>query len=391
MLSDAPVNAHFRAHTAAAALRNDQIMDKKVVNSKQLSRLVIDGYKSIAHCDLQLNMLNVLIGANGAGKSNFIGFFKLIGRILEQQLQITVGEVGGPDQLLHFGRKSTGELSAELYFGNNGYKVKLKPTQDNRMMFAREALWWNDSGDWRPQGGHFESYADDQKLLTRIYQFVVPAMRSWRLFHFHDTSASAVVKQIHSINDNEYLRSDGRNLAAFLYRLKLHHPEHYERIVKSIQLVAPFFGGFHLRPQLQNPETIQLEWTELGQDIPFGSSALSDGTLRFICLATVLLQPTSLMPAAILIDEPELGLHPYAIVVLADMVKGASASQQVILSTQSVELVDQFATEDLIIVDKFNGASTFKRLDFAALAGWLDDYSLGELWKKNVLGGRPSK
>ena len=221
---------------ASSALHNDQIMDKKVVNPRQLSRLVIDGYKSIAHCDLPLNMLNVLIGANGAGKSNFIGFFKLIGRILERQLQATVGEAGGPDQLLYFGRKSTEALCAELYFGDNGYKIKLKPTQDNRMMFAREALWWNTHGDWNPHSGHFESYADSQKNQTKIYKYVVPAMRSWRLFHFHDTSASAVVKQIHSINDYEYLRSDGRNLAAFLYRLKLRHPQHYEQIVKAIQL-----------------------------------------------------------------------------------------------------------------------------------------------------------
>ncbi len=366
-------------------------MIKQVFDSDQLSRLVLKGYKSIESCDLELFKLNVLIGANGAGKSNFIGFFRLISKILDQQLQATVGDAGGPDALLHFGRKKTEELQAELYFGNNGYKFRLKPTQDNRMMFSRECLWWSQSGDWRPASGHFETYAEEQKKLTRIYNFVVPAMRSWRVYHFHDTSRSAVIKQIHGINDNEYLRDDARNLAAFLYRLKNHHEEHYRRIVKSIQLVAPFFGDFYLRPTVENSEKIQLEWTESGYDIPFTAKELSDGTLRYICLATVLLQPEEYMPATILIDEPELGLHPYAIAVLGALMKSTSQEHQLIISTQSVELVNEFEVDDLIVVDKIGTASTFKRLDADVLGDWLTDYSLGDLWKKNLLGGRPTR
>jgi predicted ATPase len=364
---------------------------KTVNDANQITRLVLRGYKSIAECDIELGRLNVLIGANGAGKSNFIGLFRLIQRILDAQLQLTVGEMGGPDAVLHFGRKKTEEMRAELYFGNNGYRFTLRPTQDNRMMFAREALWWNQHGDWRPKSGHFETYAEEQKRKTRIYNFVVPAMRSWRLYHFHDTSPSALVKQMHGINDNEYLRDDARNLAAFLYRLKNHHESHYKRIVKAVQLVAPFFGDFHLRPAVDNKEKIQLEWTEAGQDVPFTASALSDGTLRFICLATVLLQPEAFMPAAILIDEPELGLHPYAITVLAGLMKAASEQHQLIVSTQSVELVNEFDAEDLIVVDKAGPASTLKRPDTEALREWLVDYSLGELWKKNLLGGRPAR
>lgn len=364
---------------------------KQVNDSDQISRLVLRGYKSIAECDVELGRLNVLIGANGAGKSNFIGFFRLINRILDRQLQLAVGQAGGPDALLHYGRKKTEELCAELYFGNNGYRFTLRPTQDNRMMFAYEALWWNQHGDWRPRSGHFETYAEEQKNKTRIYQFVVPAMRSWRLYHFHDTSQSALVKQVHGINDNEYLRDDARNLAAFLYRLKNHHEKHYRRIVKAIQLVAPFFGDFHLRPSVDNKEKIQLEWTEAGQDVPFTASALSDGTLRFICLATVLLQPEEFMPAAIIIDEPELGLHPYAITVLGGLMKSAAGRHQLIVSTQSVELVNEFEAEDLIVVDKQANASVLRRLDVDALREWLAEYSLGELWKKNLLGGRPTR
>ncbi|KQU81140.1 chromosome segregation protein SMC [Rhizobacter sp. Root16D2] len=365
---------------------------KRVHEKNQLSRLVLNGYKSIAGCDIDLCRLNVLIGANGAGKSNFIGFFRLISRILDEQLQNTVGAAGGPDALLHFGRKTTEEMRAELYFGSHhGYKFNLRPTQDNRMMFAREVLWWNFRGEQQPHTGHFETRFAEPAEHDSIQDAVVSAMRSWRVHHFHDTGATALVKQIHAINDNEYLREDGRNLAAFLYRLQQHHAAHYKRIVKSIQLVAPSFGDFHLRPTVGNAEKIQLEWTEAGQDAPFNASALSDGTLRFICLATVLQQPEAFMPSSILIDEPELGLHPYAIAVLGAMMKSVTQQYQLIISTQSVDLVNEFDAEDLVVVDKSGGASTFKRLDSNELSDWLADYSLGELWKKNLLGGRPTR
>ena len=360
---------------------------KYVTNGGQLSHIVIDGYKSIAKCDLLMGSLNVLIGANGAGKSNFISFFRLIATLLDHRLQFLVGKAGGPDALLHFGRKQSEALKGELYFGNNGYKFALEATNDNRMMFQREALWWNMNGDNSVGSGHFESLAE--KHSSRIKEFMLPIMRRWRAYHFHDTSESAKVKQIHRINDNDYLREDGANLAAFLFRLQKNHPGHYKRIVRTSRMVAPYFGDFYLRATPDNQDSIQLEWTEKDHDIPFKASELSDGTLRFILLTTVLLQPEEFMPSAIIVDEPELGLHPYAINVLAELIKSASIEHQLIISTQSVELVNQFDVEDLIVVDKQNGASTFKRLEEDQLSEWLQDYSLGDLWKKNLLGGRP--
>jgi predicted ATPase len=324
------------------------------------------------------------------GKSNFIGFFRLIGRVLDGQLQAAVGHAGGPDAVLHFGRKISPNLRAELYFGNNGYQFQLEPTSDNRLMFSREALWWNMSGAYKPRAGHFESEIHTFQGKSNIYPYVVPTIRSWRLYHFHDTSDSAAVKQIHGINDNVFLRGDGSNLAAFLFRLKKTDLLHYTRILRSIQLIAPFFGDFHLRPTAENLEKIQLEWTEKGRDIPFTASSLSDGTLRFICLATVLQQPEALAPATILIDEPELGLHPFAVTVLGGLIKECSLNTQLIVSTQSVELVNEFDPEDLVIVDKAEASSTFVRLESNAYSEWLNDYNVGELWKKNKFGGRPS-
>jgi predicted ATPase len=366
-------------------------MFKQVNDQKQISRLVIRGYKSIETLELPMGRLNILIGANGAGKSNFIGFFRMIRNILDRNLQNFVGLAGGPDAVLHFGRKATRSLTGELYFGNNGYLFTLQPTADNRLMFSREALWWNMKGEWHPGSGNFETKFAERGPHGMIWEHVVPAMHSWRVYHFHDTSGTAFVKQLHGINDNQFLRDDASNLAAFLLRLRDNFPEQYNRIVKTVRLVAPFFGNFLLRPAAFNGEKIQLEWTELGKDVPFTASELSDGTLRFICLATVLLQPDEFMPAAILIDEPELGLHPFAIAILGGLMKSAAIENQLIISTQSVELVSEFEIEDLIVVDKREGTSTFARPDPQRLAEWLEEFSLGELWKKNVLGGRPGR
>ncbi|KAA3519694.1 AAA family ATPase [Agrobacterium vitis] len=370
-------------------------MIKQATQPGQISRLTLEGYKSIETCDIELGRINILIGANGAGKSNFIGFFGFLRKILDRQLQVTVGQAGGPDAILHFGRKTTEKLAATVVFcksytGNEVYKFILAPTGDNRLLFLEETQIFPDLfGDSKTGDGHFETIFDATSALGNDYELSFPNLRKWRIFHFHDTSSSARVKLVHGINDNVFLREDANNLAAFLLRICDHHPEHYQRIVKTIRLVAPFFGDFHLRPTVHNPDKIQLEWTEAGQDEPFFASALSDGTLRFICLATLLLQPDEFMPATILIDEPELGLHPYAINVLAGLMKSVSETHQLIVSTQSVELVDCFDAEDLIVVDKRDGASTFKQPDPDELKDWLEDYSLGELWKKNLLGGRP--
>lgn len=362
------------------------------LTSNQLTRLVLKGFKSIAECDITLSKLNVFIGSNGAGKSNFVSFFKMIQQMLELNLQPYVTKSGGPDALIHFGRKNTDTLECELYFGNNGYKASFEATNDNQLMFKDESFYWNlGSGAWRSIGkGHLESKIDEG-TSTGIDKYVRSAIKSWRVYHFHDTSENAKVKQRHGMNDVDYLRPDGSNLAAFLYSIKKEHKDSYDKIVKTIRLVAPFFGDFKLGPIKGSKDKIELEWTEKGQDIPFKAYQLSDGTLRFICLATVLLQPEEMQPDTILIDEPELGLHPYAIEVLASLIKTCSHKKQILISTQSVDLISEFEIENIIVIDRKDNASVLKRFAKDELKSWLGDYSLGELWKKNLLGGRPSK
>ena len=354
--------------------------------------LTITGYKSIRELrNFQLTDLNVLIGANGAGKSNFIGLFRLLNEMYEQQLQVYVQTQGGPDALLHFGRNTTDKLHAEFYFSANGYKFDLIPTSDNRLIFGQEISWFK--GVYFPGSksaalgtGHDESKLKEAK--DDYSPYVRPSISNWRVYHFHDTGEKARVKQRHAANDNLRLKMDAANLAAYLKMLNEKHAAHYQRIVDTIRLIAPFFGDFVHRPG--DVEHVELEWTQKGKpDTPFKALHLSDGTLRFICLATLLLQPIQLLPDTILIDEPELGLHPYAIAVLADIFKQVSEQRQLIVSTQSVELVNELNPQDIIVVDQENDASTFKRFTEEELAGWLEQYSMGELWKRNVLGGRP--
>ena len=356
-----------------------------------LNKITITGFKSIRELrDFELGSLNVLIGANGAGKSNFISIFKLLNEMYEQQLKTYVQTQGGPDSLLHFGRNISSKLHAEFFFSNNGYKFDLIPTNDNRLIFENEYSWF--AGVYRPTSssvllgsGHDESKLKEAQDTYSPY--VRPAVSNWREYHFDDTSDTAKVKQKHASNLNLKLAADAANLAAYLKMLNEKYPKEYQRIVSTIRLVAPFFGDFVHR---ENQDTIELEWTHLGKpDTPFKAHILSDGTLRFICLATLLLQPTHLLPSTILIDEPELGLHPYAISVLADIFKQVSEYRQLIVSTQSVELINELSPENVVVVDQENGASTFKRFSTEELSGWLEEYSMGELWKSNVLGGRP--
>ena len=371
------------------------MMGNPITERLKLTRIDLFGYKSIEYCDLDLGSINVLVGANGAGKSNLISLFKLIQQLIVGNLQTHISREGGPDALLPYGRKSTSKIRVRLTFGNEreSYGFSLEPTADNRMMFADETFWWS-KGRQNIGGtigtGHFETKLPEG-TGTIFDDIVRPALKNWVVYHFQDTGDAAPVKQPHALNDNAYLRPDAGNLAAYLYLLQKTSRAHYDRIVRTIQLAAPFFGDFQLRPNPLNKDVIELEWVERGKDFPFKAHVLSDGTLRFICLATLLLQPEKGRPATIIVDEPELGLHPYAITVLASLFKSAATEAQLIVSTQSVELVNEFDAEDLIVVDRDRGRSTFQRLDASGLQDWLEEYSLGELWKKNVIGGRPTR
>ena len=368
--------------------------------SNELNKLTIEGFKSIRKLEnFKLRPLNVLIGANGAGKSNFVSFFRMLHELIEQRLQVAVAIEGGADACLYLGPKITERFAVKLHFGRNAYEFALVPTTNNRFIFAEEsAVFFGDSG---PQyaalgSGHAEAKLKDRKDEPSAHgpwlgvpHHVYKAISSWVVYHFHDTSLTAGVRRQMPINVNEALLPDAQNLAAFLHRIRETSPGSYTQIRDVVRLAAPFFDDFKLRPVPANPDLIQLEWRQKDSDYPFLANQLSDGTLRFICLATALLQPGP--PTTMLFDEPELGLHPYALTLLGNLFKQATEKpgKQVIISTQSAPLLNEFSPEDVIIVERHQGESIFRHLDPSQISEWLQDYALGELWQKNVFGGRP--
>jgi hypothetical protein len=376
------------------------------MNEKQLTRIKISGYKSIKECDLEIRKTNILIGANGAGKSNFIGFLKMVNTMLykpdnvKTYFQFAVAENGGPDVLLRYGRKTTEKLSGELVFGSNNYEFILKPTDDNKMLFSKEFATWFINGFSAVSNphsdcgsSHDESRLEEKSANSGIAKYTLEAVRSWQPYHFHDTGKRAVVKQPSPLQDGKSLRFDARNLASFLMNLSKNHKKSYDKVVDVVRLVAPFFGNFTFSSLGEN---VVLNWFERGKNFPMSIHALSDGTLRFICLATVFLQPEEFQPETIIIDEPELGLHPYALNILSELIK--ASKKQVIIATQSTNLISQFDPEDLIIADRKNDETVFRRLPDKSEEGglskedldrWLEDYTLGELWEKDIFGGMP--
>lgn len=351
-----------------------------------LKKLTIHGFKSIERQTIELGALNVLIGANGSGKSNLLAalaFFK--GSALGKR-DILVKRCGGADRLLHHGKKVTKACFFSCESDDFSYEQTLIPVAGDRLEVAKEGLVMLDSEiEWSEGGADIGPLEDP----LQAFPLAKKEIDAWRMYHLHDTSATAALKSTCDVDDNRYLREDASNLAAYLYWLKIKHPVEYRRIVSVIQLAAPYFEDFVLEPLRRNENTIRLEWKQRYSDAYFDADSLSDGTLRFVCLATLLNQPKWAMPSLIVIDEPELGLHPLAIRLLAEMLDAASEHTQILIATQSVTLLDNFPLEQVIVVEHDGKSSVFRRLDPLNYQAWLENYSIGELWEKNVLGGRP--
>ena len=354
-----------------------------------IREISIEGFRSILKIEkLTLRPINVLIGANGSGKSNFLGAIQLLKStaLSASSTFEFVARSGGADRILHFGSKVTKAIKFEVGFSDvlADFRVHL-PRGDNDQLYP--ALWISDT----ELPSDFAATLKPQPGLAPVLEFVRSRVDCWRFYHFQDTGAASPMKMTADLHDNRQLRADGLNLAAFLFLLSKKHPNAYTQIRQTVRQAAPFFDDFILQPSELNEEKILLEWRHRGSDAYFNASSLSDGSLRFIALATLLLQPESHRPSVILLDEPELGLHPYAITLLASLLKQTSHTSQIIVATQSPLLLDHFEPEDVLVADRVKGATTLHRLDGENLAAWLEDYSLGQLWEKNEFGGRPTR
>ena len=371
----------------------------------KLDYITVRGFKSIASIEeLKPGPLTVLIGPNGSGKTNFLGVFSFLNAIRHGRLRTYVAKAGGADKVLHFGSRVTEALHIHIAFRNeaphqhekNEYEIRLEPSAADKLVPVSEFVRFHD------ESKHDRPYEDEIHAtsmwdagismpdLRKTALSVQQRLASWRLYHFHDTSATSPLKKMGNVHDNHHLRHDGSNLAPFLHLLREKHEQSYRTIVGTVRQAAPFFQDFVLKPEPLNPDAVLLRWDHKGTDAYFDASSLSDGTLRFMALATLFLQPKEYRPSVMMLDEPELGLHPYAITLLASLMKKTSTDTQVIVATQSSLLLDHFEPEDVLVADRVDGATRFTRLDPAGLKSWLEDYSLGQLWEKNEIGGRPT-
>jgi predicted ATPase len=365
-----------------------------------IDHITVKGFKSIRSVEkLELRPINVLIGANGSGKSNFIGLFSFLRDIREGRLQNYVTRSGGAGKVLHFGSKVTKQIEIDISFkeGVNAYNLLLSPTDDDSLYPTRETVYFWDKSKYKQP--YEESLTSTNRGLeagisssdlVKIPGWVRSRLGSWRLYHVHDTSSSSPMRTAAEIQDNQFLRPDGSNLPSFLFYLREKETTSYNLIRRTIQQVAPFFDDFLLAPSNLNPDNIRLEWKHKNSDQFFDASSLSDGSLRFIILATLFLQPVKLLPSLILVDEPELGLHPYAVQTLASLVRNASKHTQILIATQSSQLLDNFDPEDVLVADRVDGGTNIMRVEGGRLNSWLEEYSLGQLWEKNEFAGRPS-
>lgn len=367
----------------------------------KLERLEIRGFKSIRDATIEFRGLNVLIGANGSGKSNLLSVFHMLSYLTAGRLQTFVRSRGNASSLLHYGPKRTPQVSVEATFrrgqDENQYSFRLAHGATDSLFFADERVTFHSAGHANPDVtqlgfGHVESKLEEAARSRDAARVTRAVLRECGVYHFHDTSHTAAVRLAADIEESTYLRTDGRNLAPFLLRLRSQHEPYYRRIVETIKLVAPFFEDFVLESATENPRQIFLRWRDKDKDkdATFGPHLLSDGTLRAMCLVTTLLQPDEYRPNLIVLDEPELGLHPYGIEVIGGLIKATSLRSQIIVATQSPQLVNMFDAADVIVVERHGGESEFRRVDVTEFKAWLDEYTVAELWEKNVIGGRPS-
>ena len=367
----------------------------------RIERVRVRGFRSLADVELaDLPQAAVLIGANGAGKSNFIRFFEMLSWMLRsRRLGAFVQKYGGADDQLYGGNRTTPRMEAELSLrteaGRNDYRFALSHAHPDRFFFSEEGFRF--SGDDHPtearwhhvDPGHPEAeiLREAQSTTNTTARVIVHLLRGCAVYQFHDTSDESNFKKEWDVSDNNYIRSHGGNLAAVLLRLEREDLDRYELICDQISRVLPGFDHFELEESFGK---VLLRWKAKWATKTFGAHLTSDGSLRFFALVTLLNLPAEMLPNVLLLDEPELGLHPAAITLVGGMIRSLSEERQVMVATQSPLLVDAFDLEEIFVLELREGRTDVRKLSSDDYRVWLDeDFTPGELWQKNLLGGRP--
>ena len=377
-----------------------------MTGTTRLESVRIRGFRSLADVELSgLGATSVMIGSNGSGKSNFMRFFEMLSWMVRSRaLGEFVEKHGGADDQLFGGNSVTPRMEAEMALrteaGRNDYRFSLTHAHPDRFMFTDEAFRFSRSGrlteaSWNHLGsGHREAgiveaahSTDSSEFNPATARVIVHLLRSCSVYQFHDTSDTSNFKKRWEAEDNGTLRTHGGNLAAVLRRLEQEDNRRFELICQHIARVLPVFDRFQIEERYGR---VLLRWKARGSEKTFGAHLTSDGSLRFFALVTLLNLPKEMLPDILLLDEPELGLHPVAVALVGNMIKALACDAQIIVATQSPLLVDVFEVDEIVVLDLHDGRSVFRRLDADTYRTWLDDsFTPGELWQKNLLGGCP--
>jgi predicted ATPase len=377
---------------------------------KALQKLTIRGLKSIRELEnFEIRNLNVFIGANGTGKSNFISFFMMLQSIMDGNHTDYVKDNGGISDILYNGPKNTEKMEFEVCFGRQIRRFSIRPTVKDEAVLSEEACFdepdesglimtISTSNRLKLGGSNDNSSHPIKETKNEVDHIGVTGVKvhakkndvmTWKIYHFHDTSSYAPMRGYEIIEDNITLRDNASNIAPFLLRLREDYNVEYQEIVSVCRLVMPYLKDFLLNMQVSGKskeiKKVNLSWRTKRSDYPMQPYHLSDGSIRFICLVTALLQPNP--PTILIFDEPELGLHPEAIRLIGELINSAAKRTQIIVATQSPLLIDQFEIEDIVVVNRKDDQSVFERFNKENFDKWLEDYSTGELWVKNVLQG----
>lgn len=365
--------------------------------NNKLKSFTIKGYKSIKSIEnFEPHPINILIGPNGAGKSNFISFFKFLSWMLNSdgKLREYVSYMGGANDILHDGADITKSIDAyiqlETNSGTNEYSFSLMFAKPDDLVFREEKYRFSSNDKqgetrWSSCGvGHKEARLPEVPNPTATA--ILNLLRKLIVYQFHNTSDTAPMRLKWSISDNRWLKQNGDNLGSFLFRLQREEAPYYTRIIKYIRLVLPFFDNFEFFDEFGQ---VLLRWKEKGTQKVFNAGQASDGMLRTIALIALLAQNPKDLPTVLFLDEPELGLHPSAIDAVAGLIKAASSHCQVFIATQSISLVNNFELDDLVVIDRKGRNSIYHRPDTENLQVYLEEFSTGQIWEKNIIGGRP--
>lgn len=362
----------------------------------RIASVSIAGFRSLRQVEnLQLPQLAVLIGANGSGKSTLIRFFEMLSWMLKaQKLQEFVLRQGGGDDQFFMGARQTplirAEIRLETHAGFNDYRFSLEHlSASDTVMVGGEAYRYSDKtkqseARWQTIPGSGKEALLPTKTSTTA-KTICHLLRQCTTYQFHDTSEKASIRMRWDVTDSVRLRSDGGNLAPVLLSLRENHLKRYQLIVRQIQRVLPTFKDFVLEP---NYGKVDLRWIGQQSDKVFGAHLTSDGSLRLFCLLTLLNLPPEQLPDVMFFDEPELGLHPHAITLVAETLKRLAKTRQIFIATQSPYMVDCFELENIIVASATQGETVLRNLPREQFQQWLDDeYQISDIWLQQAVGG----